>query len=489
MSKIEWTEKTWNPIVGCHKFSKECDNCYAEVMHNRHIHNPQQPKYTDPFKVVKPIESELTAPYSWSNPQKVFVCSMSDLFNKRVPLEFLKKVFHVMNNTPHTYQILTKRSDRMAELAHNFTWTPNIWAGVSVGIKDAIYRIDDLRKVPANIRYISFEPLIESVKDADLTDIHWVIIGGESGQSLQKLRKTELPWVEEIIEKAEEKDVKIFFKQWGRTEFNPNPIDPTIPKKGKKGKKKTKAKHLPKGGMQVNGKEYQEFPEYEPYRGYIINSYKDEVKELHDAVVDSISTLKQSYINCGQKLIAIEEMMDSIGKSKEHWKLFFGVDSFKEYCEVKLNISRETAYQIMWAVKFIQDTKPELLDDDSMKMPDYTKIRVLKPHRDDIVKNPKKYSDIYDMVFNPETTRVKLQEKVNEYFSTPKSIEAEIVEDDDTPDISMRILQFKMDIEDYISENDRDEFQKLMDKVEKLIKIEPVNPGTQISAENGELSS
>ena len=489
MSKIEWTEKTWNPIVGCHKFSNECNNCYAEKIHNRYIHNSKQPKYTELFKIVKHFEDELAKPYTWSKPQKVFVCSMSDLFNKHVPLEFLKKVFNVMNNTPHNYQILTKRSDRMLELANEFTWTPNIWAGVSVGIKDAIYRIDDLRKVPANIRYISFEPLIESVKDADLTDIHWVIIGGESGQSLQKLRKTELPWVEEIIENAEGKDVRIFFKQWGRKEFNPNPNDPTIPQKGKKGKKKDKAKHLPKGGMQVNGKEYQELPDNEPYYGYIINSNKQEVKELHDAVVDSISTMKQSYIDCGEKLIAIEEKMDSIGKTKQHWQVFFGVDSFKEYCEVKLNISRETAYQIMWAVNFIQDTKPELLDDDSMKIPDYTKIRVLKPHRDDIVKNPEKYSDIYDMVYNPETTRVKLQEKVNEYFSTPKPIESEIVEVDDTPDISMRILQFKMDIERYIDDEDRDKFQELMDKLEELIKVEPVNPGTQISAENGELSS
>jgi hypothetical protein len=199
--------------------------------------------------------------------------------------------------------------------------------------------------------------------------------------------------------------------------------------------------------------------------------------------------MKQSYIDCGEKLIAIEEKMDSIGKTKQHWQVFFGVDSFKEYCEVKLNISRETAYQIMWAVNFIQDTKPELLDDDSMKIPDYTKIRVLKPHRDDIVKNPEKYSDIYDMVYNPETTRVKLQEKINEYFSSQKAIEAEIVEVDDTPDISMRILQFKMDIERYIDDEDRDKFQELMDKLEELIKVEPVYPGSQISAENGELSS
>ena len=466
MSKIEWTEKTWNPIVGCHKFSKECNNCYAEVMHNRHIHNSKQPKYTEPFKIVRPIEYELETPYSWTKPQKVFVCSMSDLFNKDVPLDFLKKVFHVMNNTPHNYQILTKRSDRMAELADEFTWTPNIWAGVSVGIKDAIPRIDDLRKVPAKIRYISFEPLIESVIEADLTDIHWAIIGGESGNSLPKLRKTELQWVEEIIEEAEEKDVKIFFKQWGRKEFNPNPNDPTIPKKGNN---KKNFGHLPKGGMQVNGKVYQEFPDYKPYQGYIINAHKDEIKKLHDDVIESITILKQTYIDCGKKLIAIDDKMKSIGKTKDHWNTFFGVGSFKEYCEIKLNMSRETAYQIMFAVNFIQDTKPELLEDKTEKIPDYTKFRILKPHRDEIVQNPKKYDEIYKMIYEPGITRSKLQQKINEEFVSNSVIEAEFVEEVMEDSINIKFNRFKSEIDEYIHEKDKIEFKNLMDQIEKLI--------------------
>lgn len=210
-SSIEWTEATWNPVTGCSKVSQGCKNCYAERMAKRLV-AMNNPRYENGFKVT--LHHDLIdLPYSWKKPRKVFVNSMSDLFHEEVPLEFIQKVFKTMVETPqNTYQILTKRSRRLAELAQHLPWTPNIWIGTSVENEQVTFRIDDLREVPAHVRFLSCEPLIGPLKNIDLTGIHWVIVGGESGPGS---RPMEADWVRDIRDQCHEQDVAFFFKQWG----------------------------------------------------------------------------------------------------------------------------------------------------------------------------------------------------------------------------------------------------------------------------------
>ncbi|MGE8022118.1 DUF5131 family protein [Peribacillus frigoritolerans] len=210
-SSIEWTEATWNPVTGCNKVSQGCKHCYAERMAKR-LSAMGNPRYANVFSVT--LHHDLVdLPYKWKKPRKVFVNSMSDLFHEEVPLDFIQKVFKTMNETPHnTYQILTKRSKRLSELAEFLNWTPNIWIGTSVENEDVSYRINDLRKVPAQIRFLSLEPLIGPLNFLDLKDIHWVIVGGESGPGS---RPMEAEWVRTIRDQCEEQRIAFFFKQWG----------------------------------------------------------------------------------------------------------------------------------------------------------------------------------------------------------------------------------------------------------------------------------
>ncbi len=210
-SKIEWTEMTWNPVTGCSKVSKGCNNCYAERMAYR-LKAMGSPRYENGFNVT--IHHDLVdRPKSWRKPRMVFVNSMSDLFHERVPFEFIRSVFETMSSTPqHVYQILTKRSSRLIELSPKLNWTRNIWMGVSVEDRKSISRIDDLRKVPANVRFLSCEPLLEDIPDLPLNGIHWVIVGGESGPSA---RPMDYIWVENILRLCKNSGVPFFFKQWG----------------------------------------------------------------------------------------------------------------------------------------------------------------------------------------------------------------------------------------------------------------------------------
>ena len=213
ISKIEWTECTWNPVTGCTKISPGCDNCYAERMATR-LKAMGQPKYSRAFEVVTHPDC-LADPLEWSSPQVIFVNSMSDLFHRDVPLEFVQRVFDTMWQAEHhTFQILTERSARMAELSASLDWPPNAWAGVSVENQDYVFRLDDLRHVDAAIRFVSFEPLIGPITDVDLTGIDWVIVGGESGPGA---RPMEREWVLELKRAADDAGVAFFFKQWGGT--------------------------------------------------------------------------------------------------------------------------------------------------------------------------------------------------------------------------------------------------------------------------------
>jgi protein gp37 len=210
-SSIEWTELTWNPTTGCDKVSAGCKNCYAEVM-TRRLQAMGVAKYRDGFAVRCHPEA-LALPGTWKKPSTVFVNSMSDLFHDDVPIQFIQQVFDVMNrHSKHVYQVLTKRADRLSEVAPLLEWGPNIWMGVSVEDAGAMWRIEHLRRVPAHIRFLSCEPLIGPLPNLSLRDIHWVIVGGESGFKPRPIR---LEWITAIQKKCSDCIVPFFFKQWG----------------------------------------------------------------------------------------------------------------------------------------------------------------------------------------------------------------------------------------------------------------------------------
>lgn len=210
-SSIEWTESTWNPITGCTKVSPGCKFCYAERMAKR-LKAMGSANYENGFKLTL-HEHALELPLSWKKPQTIFVNSMSDLFHKNVPLEFIQKIFDVMNKAYwHKFQILTKRSERLFELDPLLTWTDNIWMGVSVENQDYTYRIDHLRYTNAKVKFLSIEPLVGPIENLDLTNINWVIVGGESGPGSRPMKEE---WVITIRDECRKARVPFFFKQWG----------------------------------------------------------------------------------------------------------------------------------------------------------------------------------------------------------------------------------------------------------------------------------
>ena len=230
-SSIEWTEMTWNPSTGCTKISAGCKYCYAEVMAKR-LHAMGIDKYKDGFK-LRTHENALLTPFEWKSPKIVFVNSMSDLFHPEIPFDFIARVFEVMNNTPqHTYQVLTKRADRLHELNTRLAWTNNIWMGVSVEDNRVANRIDFLRETDAKIKFLSCEPLIGPLNDLDLSNIDWVIVGGESGKKARSINEL---WVWDLLQQCRDAEVAFFFKQWGG-----------------KNKKKT--------GRELGGNTYNEMP-------------------------------------------------------------------------------------------------------------------------------------------------------------------------------------------------------------------------------------
>jgi protein gp37 len=217
---IEWTEVTWNPTTGCDRISNGCDNCYALTLAKR-LKAMGQPKYqldgdprtSGPGFGLTVHPHTLNEPYRWRQPRLVFVNSMSDLFHAKVPISFVRDVFAVITDTPqHTYQILTKRSTRLRKVADRLDWPPNLWMGVSVENADALYRVDDLRQVPAAVRFLSCEPLLGPLDGINLDGVGWVIAGGESGPNH---RPMELAWARGIRDACQQVQVPFFFKQWG----------------------------------------------------------------------------------------------------------------------------------------------------------------------------------------------------------------------------------------------------------------------------------
>ncbi len=230
-SSIEWTEMTWNPTTGCDKVSAGCKYCYAEVMARR-LTAMGVDKYKNGFKLAMHPDA-LRVPYTWKSPKRVFVNSMSDLFHKDIPLDFVQSVFEVMNDcSQHTFQVLTKRGEVLKKYNPFVEWTKNIWMGVSVEDERVVDRIDDLRETDAKVKFLSLEPLIGPLPNLNLEGIDWVIVGGESGF---KARPMQEDWVQDILRQCKEQNVAFFFKQWGG-----------------KNKKKT--------GRMLNGRTYSEYP-------------------------------------------------------------------------------------------------------------------------------------------------------------------------------------------------------------------------------------
>ena len=238
--KIEWTEQTWNPSAGCTKISSGCKNCYAESMANR-LQAIGVKGYENGFE-FNIVPSRLGEPLKRKKPTVFFVNSMSDIFHEDMPLDYLDKIFDVIKKTPHhTYQILTKRADKMFKYLSNRTIPPNIWLGVTVeDKKNGVPRIDKLRQLNATVLFLSVEPLLEDLGEINLDNIDWVIVGGESGN---KARAMDESWVLNIKKQCAEKDIAFFFKQWGTWGAD----------KVKRNKKEN--------GKKLDGQIWQQFPE------------------------------------------------------------------------------------------------------------------------------------------------------------------------------------------------------------------------------------
>jgi protein gp37 len=210
-SAIEWTEATWNPTTGCTKISPGCAHCYAERMARR-LQAAGQPNYANGFRLTV-HETMLALPARWKSPRRVFVNSMSDLFHEDVPDAFIRKVFSAMKRAPwHTYQILTKRSERLRDHSPNLTWGEQVWMGVSLESREYQYRVDHLRETDAYMKFLSVEPMLGPIPGLNLKGIDWVIVGGESGPGARPVRPE---WVTDIRDQCLAAGVSFFFKQWG----------------------------------------------------------------------------------------------------------------------------------------------------------------------------------------------------------------------------------------------------------------------------------
>ncbi len=210
-SRIEWTEATWNPVTGCHQVSPGCAHCYAKTFAERWRGIAGHP-YEQGFD-LRLWPDRIEQPLKWKKPRTIFVNSMSDLFHESIPLDFISRVFDVMVAADqHVFQILTKRQDRLVQVASELPWPPNVWMGVSIENRRFVDRAERLREVPAAVRFISAEPLLGPLEGLDLAGIHWVIAGGESGPRNRPVRAA---WVRALLEQCARADVPFFFKQWG----------------------------------------------------------------------------------------------------------------------------------------------------------------------------------------------------------------------------------------------------------------------------------
>jgi protein gp37 len=214
-TKIEWTENTWNPITGCTKISTGCTFCYAEIM-SRRLRSMGQAKYRNGFDLTLHPDV-LNEPYKWKKGKMIFVNSMSDLFHKDVPIEYIQRIFRVIKENPqHVFQVLTKRADVLKYYDNEgwLEWPHNLWMGVTVENNELTHRINDLRATGVRVKFLSCEPLLSSLPDLNLQGIDWVIVGGESGRTPRPMKEE---WVIDIKEQCQKANVSFYFKQWGGT--------------------------------------------------------------------------------------------------------------------------------------------------------------------------------------------------------------------------------------------------------------------------------
>lgn len=214
-TKIEWTESTWNPVTGCTKISTGCKFCYAEVMARR-LKAMGQEKYRNGFKLTLHPDT-LQEPYSWKKPKMIFVNSMSDLFHKDIPIDYIQQVFKVIKDNPqHVFQVLTKRADvvRYYDSEGLLEWPHNLWMGVTVESNDLVDRIENLRNTSARVKFLSCEPLLSALPDMNLKNMDWVIVGGESGRTPRPIKEE---WIIDIKEQCQKANTAFYFKQWGGT--------------------------------------------------------------------------------------------------------------------------------------------------------------------------------------------------------------------------------------------------------------------------------
>lgn len=257
-SNIEWTEVTWNPSTGCTKISSGCESCYAERWSNMQYKRGIF-QYRNRFELTLAPE-RLKDPLKWKRPRTIFVNSMSDLFHEKVHDSYIEEVFKVMNEmTVHTFQILTKRIERVKYLPSTLKWSNNIWLGVSVEHNDFVHRIYKLKETAAKVKFISFEPLLSEIHFNQYCDIDWVLVGGETGG---KARKIEKEWILSIKNNCQQSSTPFFFKQWGKRLFNPDEKDPTLNKWHPS---------FAKGGCMLDNKIFREYPKKNNYG--ITNKY------------------------------------------------------------------------------------------------------------------------------------------------------------------------------------------------------------------------
>lgn len=231
ISKIEWTEVTWNPITGCSKISDGCLNCYAANFAKR-LQAMGNIRYANGFQPTVHMDL-IDLPFHWKTPKRVFVNSMSDIFHEQIPDKYILQIFDTMNQCrQHEFQVLTKRPERLSSLNDKIVWTDNIWMGVTIESDKYLNRADMLRNCGARIKFVSAEPLLSRLNNLNLTDIDWLIVGGESGPHCRPIKKE---WVEELLNLAKDNNTAFFFKQWGG--FNKK-----------------------KNGKLLNGLLYQEYP-------------------------------------------------------------------------------------------------------------------------------------------------------------------------------------------------------------------------------------
>lgn len=347
-SSIEWTNLTWNPTTGCSSAGIECNFCYARKETNRLMHNPKQPKYKAGFDVVVEHPDSLQEPFTWKKPQTVFVNSMSDLFHKDISLEFIKKVFEVMNKTPqHTYQVLTKRHQNLEKYSKDLTWTDNIWMGVSVGTQIAKRRIDSLRKCDAKNKFLSVEPLIEDLGELNLSGIDLVFVGGESGANDVRPMKKE--WVNNVKDACEKSKTAFFFKQWGKSRNNPNPDDPTID---------ANHRYHAKGGCMLDGKLYLDNPSVSDDTVPKIKLFDDEYLMIDEKCGLKTIWELQSYLPQMEK-----ELFDQLKESIRKNGLIDPILFYKTKQGEKLVIEGHTRFSAAISLKLKEIPSKEIKED------------------------------------------------------------------------------------------------------------------------------